>query len=239
MERGIPDWALVETFDQNGDQLYFDYRNSGLADARFYYPFYQNDILKELVTLYYVDENGVGFTNGNWFTFNSDVKYVKISFYKDFNNRTTLESTFNFKLLQLSEAFSIENIGGESCFSFDNFHAGWSTKIDGFCSYKVYGNLTPTELFDDDIPTSFSLDLNFQESKDLSIIFPEFCLECESAHAPASHPDPQPCKCRMFTLKLIIEPCNGIDYENCEPLEIDYLVNICCECDVRNVVVFD
>ena len=217
--------------------MYFDYRNSGLADSRFYYPFFQNDILEELVTLYYVDENGIGSTNGNWFTFESNVKSVKISFYKDFNDQTTLESTFNFNLLEPSEAFSIENIGGESCFSFDNFHASWSTILDGFCSQDLSGKITPVPPFGNDVNPDFEYHINFDGAIDISSSFANFCDDCNNAHAPAGLSYEQPCGCLDF--ELTIEPCNNTNPGDCPPLILDLDIMICCECDVRNITVFD
>jgi hypothetical protein len=121
-----PDWALVETFDVNGNPLIFDYRESGLASLRNFYDFYHDPIGKQIVWLYREIDN-VGYSNGNWFKFNSDVKTVKFTFYRLVDEDTKEEGIMYLEILSPEDAFSIENNGTESCFSFDNFNPMWNS----------------------------------------------------------------------------------------------------------------
>lgn len=173
--------------------------------------------------------------NQRTFSFNANADVIIIRPWHWTANPPTLDPGNNLKEFHLKNADEVFdfNLGiNGSCNTFENFYANIATSLQGFCAFvKPIAELSIRLPEPADWNSVISQNINLGQNICL-YHSPTFCDECLIAWAPWYAPDPVPCKCVKFDLKITVEPCPNAP-ENCEDLEIVKEVEICCQCDVR------
>ncbi|MFT4523165.1 MAG: hypothetical protein ACI8ZN_002117 [Bacteroidia bacterium] len=131
-------------------------------------------------------------------------------------------------LKEPNEVFELET---DDCLTFDAFTANLKYNLEGFCG--AISNFTLT--LSSPLPAGWDINFNQTIPKGITTgvnIPEEYCTDCLYATAPHDAPEPEPCKCIKMNLSYSVEPCPNAP-DDCEPLTIETVVEVCCSCDVR------
>ena len=240
----VPDRIRVETYDENGSPIPFDYQYSGLSDDKFpeiYHPDYAH-----LASTYAYDiETNKFIFNQNMFEFNANVKSVVITGFHwtgEPGEEVLEANNYNIKMnfLSVDEAFDFHSNNGE-CLTFDNFNLGYTTNLDGFCN-NIYDPILsvigpPSALMH--FNSNVSIPVDFNQNKILSLPsgqdFNGWCTEtCTNVSAPHTAPEPVGCGCINFKVKFTLKPCPHANAD-CPEINMEKTISICCFCDVRTI----
>ncbi|MCB9246703.1 MAG: hypothetical protein H6606_09770 [Flavobacteriales bacterium] len=134
-----------------------------------------------------------------------------------------------------SEVLSVSRdpITNPGCNTFDNFIMEVEYDLEGFCGIFSNTRLESPGWMPPGWPQDWGVDVEYGDLYTFNIPIGS-CDACLNAHAPYDAPLPVPCGCLTLNLGGTIIPCENAPAE-CEPTTWWTSVEVCCECDVRDL----